>query len=56
VLRMHRSDGAVRIFELKQSDWLPHPDGDDLAVAFLSDHMDDTDWEFVNFLPAHKLR
>lgn len=39
VLRIHRSDGVLHVIELSQSDWLPHPNGDDLAVAFLSDRL-----------------
>src|SRR5579864_717303 len=39
VLRIHRSDGVLHIVQLSQSDWLPHPNGDDLAVAFLSDKL-----------------
>jgi hypothetical protein len=36
VLRLNRRDGRKHILDLASSDWVPHPDGDDLAVAFLS--------------------
>jgi hypothetical protein len=38
VIRLSRRDGQKLIVPLEKTDWVPHPDGDDLAVAFLSDH------------------
>ena len=39
VIRLNRRDGRKHVIELTQQDWVPHPDGDDLAIAFLSDRM-----------------
>lgn len=33
VIRLNTIDGEIDVLELEQSDWIPHPDGDDLAVA-----------------------
>lgn len=39
VLRLNREDNVLHIMPLSQSDWVPHPDGDDLAAAFVSDRL-----------------
>jgi hypothetical protein len=39
VIRLHRKDGVLHVIELQKTDWVPHPDGDDLAVAFISDRL-----------------
>src|SRR5262245_55317497 len=39
VIRLNRRDGRKHIIELDKSNWIPHPDGDDLAIAFLSDRL-----------------
>jgi hypothetical protein len=39
VIRLHRRDGKIEIIELNKSDWVPHPDGEDLAIAFVSNRM-----------------
>src|SRR5689334_15142073 len=39
VIRLNRRDGRKHVVSLRKEDWIPHPDGDDLAVAFLSDRL-----------------
>lgn len=41
VIRLNRRDGKKQIIELSHSDWILHPDGDDLAATFLSDRLVD---------------
>jgi hypothetical protein len=55
VLRFHRRDGAIEIVELTKGDWVPHPDGDDLAIAFLSDRMSSTSPDNVKFIPTSSI-
>jgi hypothetical protein len=43
VLRLNRRDGRKHIIKLVQGDWIPHPNGDDLAIAFLSDRINNLD-------------
>ena len=33
VIRLNTTDGKTDILELAHNDWIPHPDGDDLAIA-----------------------
>jgi hypothetical protein len=33
VVRLNTVDGKIDVLELRQNDWIPHPEGDDLAVA-----------------------
>ena len=56
VLRLHRDDGKLEIVELQKSDWVPHPDGDDLAIAFVSDRFTSTNlMKHVKFVPISKI-
>jgi trypsin-like peptidase len=43
VLRLHRRDGKLSILDLKKEDWVPHPDGEDLAIAYISENTDLSD-------------
>jgi hypothetical protein len=36
VIRLNRRDGRKHIIDLTSADWIPHPDGDDLAATFLT--------------------
>jgi hypothetical protein len=33
VIRLNTVDGEIDVLELNPQDWIPHPDGDDLAIA-----------------------
>lgn len=35
VVRLNTIDGKTNILDLRQNDWIPHPEGDDLAVVAL---------------------
>jgi hypothetical protein len=52
VLRLHTSDGKVHVIELQKSDWVPHPAGDDIAVAFLSDRIGKSLIGVVKYIPT----
>lgn len=39
VIRLNRRDGRTHILDFKTEDWIPHPNGDDLAVAFITDRI-----------------
>ena len=39
VIRIHREDAIPQILDLAPTDWVPHPNGDDLAIAFISDKL-----------------
>ena len=40
ILRLNRRDGLKEIIDLRPNDWEVHPDGHDLAAAYLSDRLD----------------
>ena len=50
VIRLNRKSGGVDSIETKQSDWFPHPDGDDIAILPLRFDHQNIQWSAISVL------
>jgi hypothetical protein len=55
VLRLHCKDQHLEIVDLTQSDWIPHPGGEDLAIAYVADRLSAGIMRRIRFIPTYSI-